>query len=178
MTKSLKKSNQNQSVKNNFDIREDCVILSINPKLYPLETIYSAAYVFLDKAYILLDGDPKKRIFIELKPKGKENLEKLGREFNNELINYADYRERARQTKKIRETLLQRALITNDPSLLEDINLDKEMKELEIDDEDEDYLDDPEGIAIPWEEKYGNKAKKKKTKDDKRKTKNKTKTKQ
>ena len=29
---------------------------NINPKVYVLETVYSAAYVFLDRAYILLDG--------------------------------------------------------------------------------------------------------------------------
>ncbi|MCK4521741.1 MAG: His-Xaa-Ser system protein HxsD [Nanoarchaeota archaeon] len=148
--------------KSNLEIKDGCVVLSINPKVYPLEVIYSAAYVFLDRAYILLDGDPKKEIFIELKPKNKENLEKLGREFNNELINYADYRERAKQTKKIREILLQRALITNDPCILKnDERLDDTTEELE---DGKDYLDDPEGIAIPWEEKHGNNAKKKKSK--------------
>jgi len=150
--------------KSNLNIKDDCVVLSINPKVYPLDAVYSAAYVFLDRAYVWLDGDPKKDILIELKPKNKENLEKLGREFNNELINYADYQNRAKSTKNIRELLLQRALLTNDPSVvgnhrLEDSKeFDDVMKEIE---EDEDYLEDPEGIAIPWEEKYGNKPKKK-----------------
>ena len=60
------------------------------------------------------------------------------------MINYADYQKRAKETKKIREMIMQRALITNDPSIIDDL-------------EDEDWLDDPEGIAIPWEEKYGKK---------------------
>ena len=135
----------------NIKIQGDSVVLSINPKLYALETVYSAAYVFLDRAYILLDGDPEKEILVKLKPKQNEDLDKLGGEFLNELINYADYRERSKQTKEIREMLLQRALITNDPSVLDDDKMDDELLE-ELED---DYLEDPEEIAIPWEEKYG-----------------------
>ena len=63
-------------MENNIKINEDTVILNINPKLYSLETVYSAAYVFLDRAYILLDGDPKEKIVVKLKPKKEENLEK------------------------------------------------------------------------------------------------------
>ena len=145
-----------------ISIEDGSVILKVNPKLYPLEVIYSAAYVFLDRAYVLLDGDPKKEVIVKLMPKEKHDLKKLGGEFFNELINYADYNKRAKETKSIREMLLQRALITNDPSVLQEggEELDKVMGELD-DDEDSDYLEDPEGIAIPWEEKYGKKAKKK-----------------
>lgn len=139
-------------------IENGSIVLNVNPKLYALETVYSAAYVFLDRAYVLLDGDPEKKILVKLKPKKKEDLKKLGGEFLNELINYSDYQKRAEQTKKIRETLLQRALLTNDPSVVqEDEEFDDIMEELE---DDEDFLDDPEGIAIPWEEKYGGEAKK------------------
>ncbi len=116
--------------------------IRVDPKVYPLEAVYSAAYVFLDKAYFILDGDPKKEIIVNLEAKEKSMGEKVAKEFLNELINYADYITRAKQTKKLRETILQRALITNDPLMLED-------------DVSDDFIDDPEGIAIPWEEKYG-----------------------
>ena len=138
-------------MENNIKIEGDSAIVKINAKLYSLETVYSAAYVFLDKAYILLDGDPKDEILIKLKPKEKGDAKKLGMEFLNELINYSDYQKRASQTKKIREMLLERAMITNDPSVIqEDKEFDELLKELE---DDEDNLDDPEGIAVPWEEK-------------------------
>lgn len=146
-------------MKRELKLEKGGVVVQVNPKLYPLEAVYSAAYVFLDRAYVLLDGDPKKTVLVKLKPKNKESLEKLGGEFLNELINYADYNRRARETKEIREMLLQRAMITNDPSVLQDDKeIDKMMEELE----DDDFIDDPEGIAIPWEEKYGKKAKKQK----------------
>ena len=133
--------------------KEGFVALFLNPKVYPLDVIYSAAYVFLDRAYILLCGDPKKRVVVDLKPKNNYDLKKLGREFNNELLNYAFYKKQSEKTKNIRESIIQRALLTNDPSLAEE-SLDT--------DDDLDYLEDPEGIAIPWEEKYGKKSKKKK----------------
>ncbi len=140
-------------MENNMKIENDSVVLNINAKIYALETIYSAAYVFLDRAYVMLDGDPENMIIVRLKPKGKEELEKLGGEFLNELINYGDYKNRSEQTKSIREMLLQRALIANDPSMIQDdAEFNDILKELDEDDND---LDDPEGIAVPWEEKYG-----------------------
>lgn len=151
------------------DIKDGSIIVKVNPKLYPLDAVYSAAYVFLDRAYVLLDGDPKKEIIVKLKPKRKENLEVLSGEFSNELINYADYQKRAEKTRRIREVIMQRALITNDPSVIQiNINGDfaKAMKELE-DDEDLGYSGDPEGIAMPWEGKYGKKNRGKPKKDAK-----------
>jgi His-Xaa-Ser system protein HxsD len=143
-------------------VNKDSVIVSINPKIYPLEVIYSAAYVFLDRAYILLDGEPQSKITVELKPKKKpvdrEELEKLGGDFNNELINYADYRKRAERTAKLRELILQRALLTNSQLEEEDYESDGSIEDLE-NEEKNDFLEDPEGIAIPWEEKYGKESK-------------------
>ncbi len=150
----------------NIKIDEDQTILSINPKIYQLEVIYSAAYIFLDKAYILLEGDPKTEVIVRIKPKNKEHdKEQMGLEFFNELINYADYRQRSEDTKNIREALLQRALLTNDSNIPIESTKNKEETDAEFEkilkelDEDEDLLDDPEGIAIPWEEKYGKDAK-------------------
>lgn len=143
----------------NMEIGKDSVLLSVNPKIYPLEAIYSAAYVFLDKVYFLLDGDPDSEVIVELKPKNKpkskEELETLGREFNNELINYSDYQKRSEKTARIRELIMQRALLTNAQlSGGQDYESDEAINSPGSED-DADFLEDPEGIAIPWEEKYG-----------------------
>lgn len=136
----------------NLVFKDDSVTIKINPKLYSLEAIYSAAYVFLDKAYIVLDGNPETEILVKLRLKSSDNLKDLAGCFLNELINYGDYFVRAQETKKIREAILQRALFTNDPSVL-DSKEQEEFEELmqELDEE----IEDPEGIAVPWEEKYG-----------------------
>jgi len=158
---------QSERSKIKINEKEGYVLIYVNSKIYSLDVIYSTAYVFLDKAYILLDGDPKKEILIELKLKsgrkgeGKE-LEKLGREFGNELLNYADYKERAEKTKEIKTILLQRALLTNDSSILKNSNVgaifDNSLKELE---EDNNHFEE---LALPWEEEYSLKKNKRKKK--------------
>lgn len=139
-----------------IDKEENCVVLSINTKIYPLDVVYSAAYIFIDRAYILLDGDPKNKVTVELRPKQKsQDLEKLGMDFNNELLNYAFYKTQSEKNKDIRTTLIQAALLANEPRAA-----DTEDNDILDELDDDDFLDDPEGIAIPWEEKYGKEKKK------------------
>ena len=135
----------------NMELCKDYVLLSINPKIYPLDVVYSAAYALLDKAYIVLDGDPEEEIIAEIRLKGKnvgkdgkdavECLKEIGNEFNNELINYAVYKKQSEKNALIRQTIIQRALLTsgfNDES-----------------GDDQTNIDDPEDIMVPWEEKHG-----------------------
>ena len=138
---------QKNTLKSNMEIHKDenYIIVSLNPKIHSLDVIYSAAYVFMDKAYIIIGGNPEKEIIIEMRPKGTTDLEKLGYEFNNEILNYSVYKIQSEKNKDIRNAIVQRALLTND--------LPEETSE-------ESYIDDPEGIAIPWEEKYGKETKK------------------
>lgn len=101
---------------NNMEVhkKEGYVIVSVNPRIYSLDILYSAAYVLLDKAYLIIDGDPNEEILIEIRP--RENgldLETLGRELNNELINYAVYKLRSDRNKNIRNAIVQRAFDTN-----------------------------------------------------------------
>ena len=71
-------------------------------------------YSFLDKAYILIDGNPTTEILVKIKPKNpKQNLEKLGREFNNELINYAFYNSQSLRNQQIKEAIIRSAFLTH-----------------------------------------------------------------
>ena len=136
--------------KESIEIRGDCILININPKIYSLDVVYSAAYVFLEKAYILLEGDPEKELIINLKSKeslDEKGLEKLGREFLNELINYSFYQKQSNKNSEIRKIILQRALLTNDPFKMENLG--------DLGDLEGEEIDDSEEIAIPWEEKYG-----------------------
>lgn len=96
---------------NNIEInrKENYVKVSVNPKIYPLNIVYSAAYVFLDKAFVNIEGNPEEEIIVTLIPKQpKTNLEALGRNFNNELINYAVFSIRYGLTKQIREKIVEK----------------------------------------------------------------------
>lgn len=118
--------------------KDNFVRVSVNPKLYPLEVIYSAAYVFIDRAYVMIDGDPKEEILVQLKPKTNMDVETLGREFNNELLNYMVYMTRTIRSQGIREAMVQRALATN------------AQPQQETKSQPESPTDDLEKIAKPW----------------------------
>lgn len=122
------------------------IILRINPRLYSLEAIYGACYVFIDRAYIFLDGNPAKEIKVCLKGRRRmafKALERLAGEFQNELLNYALREKIARHTRRIREYIVGRAIFSASDSLPGE------------EERQSDYQKDPLGIAIPWEEKYG-----------------------
>lgn len=99
----------------NMDVheKEGYVWVSVNPKIYPLAVVYSAAYSFIDDCYVLIDGDPVEEIIVELRPKEKKDLRTLGLEFNTELVNYANYTANYIKNAKIKETILKRVLLTN-----------------------------------------------------------------
>lgn len=101
------------------DKKDNYIKLKVNPKIYPLETIFAAGYTFLDKAYILLDKDNKGKIVVQLFPKNKKcNLEKLGMDFYNELLNYAHYFSRVKKNSGVIKMIMQRALFSTNPSLI------------------------------------------------------------
>jgi len=128
----------------------------INTKIYSLTAIYQTAYLFLDKVYVFLDGEPKKEIKVIMKGKegqegedGKERLKKIASEFYNELLNQL-LREKVSQTNaKIREYIVAQALYNAVPN-----EVDELLKEVE----EEDWQADPLGIAKTWEESSSAKA--------------------
>jgi His-Xaa-Ser system protein HxsD len=95
----------------NFEIKGKSIYLSVNPKIYPLDVIYSAAYIFTDENYIILDGNPEEEILIQIKPKKTpENMEKIAQEFNNELLNYAAYAAQSQRNASLRALFMQRVV--------------------------------------------------------------------
>lgn len=109
------------------------VIVTVNPKVCPLDIVYAVAYVFLDRSHVVVGGDPQSMVTVELTPKDNaKDPEELGREFGSELISYAVYAFHRERSKELIDAILKRCLP-----------------------ECQNRLDDPDGIAIPWEEKYG-----------------------
>lgn len=133
------------------------MILRLNSKIYPLEAILNTCYTFIDRAYVFLDNDSEReRIIVSLKGKQKvssRKLEQLEGEFMNELLHCALRCQINKNNKKIREYIIGRALCSALPT-----------PDLFTSSEKLDYQEDPLGIAIPWEEKYGKKKKSAKSK--------------
>ena len=125
-----------------IDQKKNQATIVVNTKIYPPEVIYSAAYVFLDKAHFLFDGDPKKEVVVTVNPKESGlDLKRLCLDFNNELINYSVYVIQAARKQAIREAIIKRALATN---------TEQDERECEETEKEGDWLDDPDGIAKPW----------------------------
>lgn len=72
----------------NFEINsnENKVIVFVNPKIFPVSAVNKAASFFGESAWVSVEGDPKEELVIEIKPKVNKDLELLGREFNNKLL--------------------------------------------------------------------------------------------
>ncbi len=121
-----------------IQIKDDYAELRVNGKIYSTETIFAVGYVFLDKAYILLDSD-KTDIIIYLYPQQKKvDLRKLSLEFCNELLNYAHYFERTKHNAEAITAIMQRALFSAAPSLVQEAE-EKEIEDLirELESEEE-----------------------------------------
>ncbi|MEM9460469.1 MAG: hypothetical protein AAGF11_40245 [Myxococcota bacterium] len=147
------------------DLDESSAVVTLDPSLYPLPAIYGAAYVFIDRAYVLLDrssdgppgdpaGDPSdKRIRVTLVAKQpsptREDLEAMVGELANEALACA-YRHQLTQDNRVTvETVTMQAMAgaMGAPSLADLADFDFT----------DDALDDPLGIAQSWEEKHGKK---------------------
>lgn len=133
--------------------KENFVLIDVNSKIYPLEIVYSAAYVFLDRAYILIDGDPEDKLLVELRLKKTGDLEKLAMEFNNELVNYAVYAVQALRTQGVRDALVQKIFAANTESAEATGAVEACVEEDTF--EGLDYQEDPLGIAKPHNSEKG-----------------------
>jgi len=124
--------------------------LSLDATLYPLPAIYGACHVFLDRCWLVVERPTAERFAIELTPKGESvdegSLRATAGELANELLSCA-YRHRLTQSNRaVIEAITTQAIVgAMGPASLE---------ELSSFDFTEEPLEDPLGIAQPWEEKY------------------------
>lgn len=131
--------------------KENYASVKVNPDIFSLEVMYSAAYTFLDRAWFIFDGDPDEGIEIKLKPKdGDMDPEKLALQLQNELINYSVYVIQASRNQDVRSAIISRALATNrvDTSQVTEESTGKKVPIGPS--EDADYIEDPKGIAETW----------------------------
>jgi len=128
--------------------------LSLDAGLYPIEVLYAAAYIFLDRAYVLLDREGLEgkggRFLVRLRgklPMNEKQLLDLSGEFGNELLSQALRRKVVKQNQKLIEEITTRAIAGAAGGALPTDFLGG-------DDDGMDFLDDPLGIAVPWEDKF------------------------
>jgi His-Xaa-Ser system protein HxsD len=142
-----------------IEAAKNAIHCMIDEKIFPRPVICAAAYIFIERCYIRLSRAEKKHVQVQLKGKkklAKSQLEKLAGEFENELLHQLLRNQVAQKTDQLREIIVGRALLSAEPSASQEhAPLEQEEPVHPDSKEDLDYMDDPLGIAVPWEEKYG-----------------------
>ena len=143
-----------QSQIESLDAATATMTLSLEVGLYPRDVLYAAAYVFLDRAYVLLDrsGD---RYQVHLRGKAaldETTLRAMAGEFANELLAQALRLRVVHTNQRLIEDIASLAIsgaaggaVHGDEAALIDLDVPG----------DDGFLDDPLGIAVPWESKKG-----------------------
>ena len=117
-------------MKPTFEKNDGWVKVLVSLKVYPLQSIHSSGYAFMDRAHVKLEEEKKDQVAIWLKPKNeKHDLDKLALEFSDELLNYAHYFSSLKANAENMKVLLQRALFSASPSIVKDAE-DKEIENL------------------------------------------------
>ena len=137
-----------------LDPTQNTAVLTLDAGLYPLDAIYGAAYALIDQAWVLLDREPMAdgkghRVLVHLRGKmhlGEAGLHALSGTFGNELLSQVLRRKVVKQNSKIIEEIVTQAIAGAAGATGPQEFLDG--------DDDLDFLDDPLGIAVPWEEKF------------------------
>lgn len=130
------------------------VSLNVDASVYPLQAVYGAAYIFIDRCFVFVDRPTEGQYRVTLSAKEAvdevEALRALIGEFANELLSCA-WRHQVTQDNRVAiETVTVQAIAgaMGEPSL-------DDLADFDFTDE---ALDDPLGIAQSWEEKHGRKS--------------------
>lgn len=122
-------------MKTKFEKKEGWIKVPVDLKVYPLQSVHSSGYAFMDRAHVKLEEEKKDLVAVWLKPKKeKQDLESLALEFTDELLNYAHYFSSLKTNADNMKTLLQRALFSASPSVVkeaEEKEIEALIKELE-----------------------------------------------
>jgi hypothetical protein len=118
-----------------FEKVDDWIKVPVDLRVYPLQSVHSSGYAFMDRAHVRLEEEKKDLVAVWLKPKNDtQDLQKLALEFSDELLNYAHYFSSLKINAENMKILLQRALFSASPSIVkeaEDKEIENLIKELE-----------------------------------------------
>lgn len=132
------------------DLSKGSASIVVDETIYPLEALYGAAFVFIDRCWVLLDKPAEGQFRVTLTPKGEEVEEEMLRawagEFSNELLSNAWRAQIFQENRALIEAVTMQAIGgAMGPADLDD---------LASFDFSDDAFEDPLGIAQSWEEKY------------------------
>jgi His-Xaa-Ser system protein HxsD len=120
--------------------------LLLSEDLYPIDAIYGASYLFVDRCYVFLDRPADRQVQVRFRLKSDSeatDLEAIAGEFCNEVLNQVVRLRVGESTKTLREYYLARAFFGDDTRA----SIDALLAELDADE----LEDDPLEIQVPWD---------------------------
>ncbi len=135
------------------------MIITLHSEVYPIETVLQTCYQFIERAYFHIDPDESgKRVLVKISFKADGLKKTTAKEFRGKFLEellHSSLRYAINQrNQKLREYIVGSALFSRDPSeaavtFPQDVPPEKKA-ELP-----QGPLNDPLGIAIPWEQCNG-----------------------
>ncbi len=155
-------------------VGDNRVKLEVTTQVYAQNSILGAAYIFTDRCYVFIDKTEADRLEITLTGQGslkEQELQAIVGEFSNELLAQELRKNIVSTNRSLIETIVSRSLGAATPPDVTIAEFDlSELEELELDD---DEFDDPLGIAVSWEDKFGKEKAEKKAQKEQEKAENK-----
>ena len=136
-----------ESVDFAFELGPREIAFDISEDMYPVDAIYGAAYLFIDRAYVFLSRPRDVTVRVRLRTRAEadeEVLESLAGEFANELLNQVLRHRISASTANIREYYMARAFYGTEARS----TIDALLAELDGEEMAEDALE----VSVPWEE--------------------------
>jgi len=132
-----------------YALDEGGVYFILSEEIYPVDAIYGAAYLFVDRCYLYLDRPEEKQIGVRIRLKDKSKadevaLEAMAGEFANELLNQVVRHQVTESTANIRDYYMARAFFTDAGRA----SIDALLAELDAEELEEDPLE----ISVPWDD--------------------------
>lgn len=91
-------------------VRNDALVVRLDRTVYTDEAIFRTCYTFTDRCYLWLERDGPDHLRVRFKPKANDrNLTDIVGAFGNELINQRVRIDLARETREIRQRIVERA---------------------------------------------------------------------
>ena len=136
-----------------LDTTTATLTLSLDVGLYPRDVLYAAAYVFLDRAYVLLDRQDSRFVvrFRSKRPLEAATFQAMAGEFENELLAQALRHQVFDANQRIIEDVVAVAIAGAVAGVEPPGGGDAEPELVELGDMEDGFLSDPQGIARPFE---------------------------
>ena len=132
--------------------------LHVNLDLHSRDAVLGAAYAFIDRCYVWLDKAPDGRVIVELtvRPGTQESAEALAGDFANELLAQSTRAAVLAANGALVQAIVSRTLAG--AGARTSAGTAQALPDLDSFDVEDEPFDDPLGIAISWEQKYGKKS--------------------